>query len=325
MDFKTFSLNDILKDLEKKAGFEEGNPGAKGKDGKPEGDEENKKEKPEDKKDEGESKKDEKAEQLKEAALKSGADLAKALIEKTAAQKAANTKTNKGEEMDKQAEVAGKALAQALMKQAGIGDVVPTNGIPSGVVPNKAQEDNAAMVSQHDMVIQNIPGTDGRGNGGTINQIFDAITADAMAQGVKDEKVTGGVAPAEGAPNSRQAPAQVPIESPADLGQNQEKMAAVNALITQGYDFDQAVNLVKRASDELDAEELTQVKAAAFNELLAQGLSFSDAATLIKQAELSDQVDIEKKAALDQLMAHGVDFDQALALVEAKAAQLYGN
>lgn len=325
MSYETLTLDDMLNSLHKAAGFEsKEEKDEKGDEkGKPFGDKGNTKEKPEDKKDEGESKEDEKKEGMteKSAAHAAGAALAKELMAKQASTKT----TGKGEEMNKQAAEAGKALAQALMKRAGVGDTSTTDGIPAGVVPNKIQEDNAAMKSQQDMVVQNVPGTDGRGNGGTVNQIFDAIVSDAMAQGVKDLQTTGNTAQAEGAPNARQVPAQLPVEGPENLGQNQEKMAAVSHLITvDGYDFDTAVALVKQASDAIDAENEAQVKKAAFNELLSAGYSFADAAAMVKSAGAAKTIEHEKAAAVSQLLDSGVDFDTAIELVEAKASQIYG-
>jgi hypothetical protein len=218
------------------------------------------------------------------AAFKAGSDLAKEIMEKVAASKTTE-QTNKGEEMNKQASYAGKALAQALLKQAGVGDESTSNGIPAGVVPNKTQVDLAQQRAEHDMSFQATPGTDGLGNGGTINQIFDAIVSDAMAStSAKDEQETGNTAHAEGAIND-QVPAQVGIVGPAGLnGTDQEKTAAVIALVNSGLDFDEAVNLVKQASDELEEEHEEQVKQAAFNELLDSGVDFDFAVALIKSA-----------------------------------------
>jgi hypothetical protein len=202
------------------------------------------------------------------------------------------------------------------------------NGIPANVVPNKTQVDLAQQKAEHDMIIQSTPGTAGAGTGGTVNEIFDAIVADAMAQGVKDQLVTGNTAAAEGAPNARQAPAQQPVNTnPGALaGDEVEKAAAVSVLVENGVDFDNAVALVKRAEAELKADEDQQVKQAAFNELIAQGVSFSDAVAMIKSASAgTDDVELLKKEAFDKLVASGVDFESAIAAVEAKAQELFGN
>lgn len=280
------------------------------------------------KKDEKDTKKEEakEEEQEKSAAFKAGADLAKEVMEKVASKKA--EQTNKGEEMNKQASEAGKALAQALLKKAGVGDQSTDNGIPAGVVPNKTQVDLAQQKAEHDAVFQPTPGTDGAGSGGTVNQIFDAIVADAFARtGAKDGHQSTGYSAAEGAANA-QAPAQVQVATgPGAIGfsgENQEKAAAVSALVEAGHDFEAAVSLVKAASDELDFEHDQQVKQAALNELLGSGVSFEKAVAMVKSASAGANVEIEKKAALDALMGEGVDFDTAVDLVNSKAQELYG-
>jgi hypothetical protein len=204
-------------------------------------------------------------------------------MEKVASKQTAQS--NKGEEMNKQASDAGKALAQALLKMAGVGDESTSNGIPAGVVPNKTQVDLAQQRAEHDNSFQATPGTDGAGNGGTINQIFDAIVADAMgATNAKDEQETGNTAHAEGA-IARQAPAQVQVNGPAAIGgEDQEKAAAVSALVESGYDFEESVNLVKAASDELDFEHDQHIKQAALNELIDSGVDFDYAVSMVKEA-----------------------------------------
>lgn len=315
------NLDDLLAGLEKQAEFppakdESKSEGGEGKDGKDA--------KAADKKDDKSSEKDEKDGQEKSAAFKSGSDLAAEIMEKLASVKI-DTNTNQGENMNKQASEAGKALAQALLKKAGVGDVITTNGITPGTVPHKSIQDQAAQKAEHDMIIQATPGTDGLGNGGTINQIFDAIVADAMAKGVKDENMTGGTAPAEGAQVAAGAPNQNPMVGPENLsGESREKTAAVVALVNSGYDFDDAVSMVKEASDALEAEHETHVKQAAFNELLAQGVSFADAAQMVKAASQGQNIDMQKQAAVNQLLESGVDFDVAIDLVNAKANELFG-
>jgi hypothetical protein len=268
-------LEDILQTLEKSAGFEEMIEAKKeAKDDKKD-DKKKDSDKSDDKsKDKSEDKKDDK-DQEKSASFKSGADLAKEIMEKVAAQTIEKTK---GEEMNKQASDAGKALAAALIeKLAGVGDQTTENGIPAGVVPNKTQVDIAQQKAEHDQSFQATPGTDGAGNGGTINEIFDAIVADAAAHGASIQASDGPQAGAEGAAN-RQAPAQVQVD------ESQEKMAAAIALVNSGIDFDTAIDLVKAASDELSYEHDEQVKQAAFDELIDAGVDFDLAAALVKEA-----------------------------------------
>lgn len=225
--------------------------------------------------------KDEKGSQEKSAAFKSGSDLAREIMEKVAS---TQIKEEKGSEMNKQASDAGKALAQSLMtKLAGLGDQNTEAGIVPGYVPNKSQVDLAAQKAEHDKSFQATPGTDGAGNGGTVNQIFDAIVADAQAQGVVSY---GGQTPssaAEGAPNG-QAPNQVQVD------ESREKMAAAQALVNGGMDFDSAVEMVKAASDELEAEEEQHIKQAAFNELIDSGVDFDTAVEMIKEAGVASSL-----------------------------------
>lgn len=319
------TLEDILAGLEKKAEFPP--EMQEKKDEKKEAGKEGEKKDGEKGKEGKDGKKEE--EQEKSAAFKSGSALAQELLEKLASNSTQTQTTNKGEkDMNKEASEAGKLLAQALLKQAGVGDVNTSNGIPEGVVPNKTQVDIAQQKAEHDMVIQNTPTVMGPGTGGTINEIFDAIVADAMAQGAKDENVTGQTAHAEGNPNGRAAPAQVPvINNPTSLNasDNQEKTAAVVALVEGGLDFDSAVNLVKEAAVALEAEHDEQVKQAALSSLMEQGISFTQAVTMIKSASEKSNVEQVKQAAFSMLLEEGFSFNDAVEMVNAKAEQLYGN
>lgn len=216
-----------------------------------------------------------KEEQEKSAAFKSGSDLAKEIMEKVAS---LQIKDDKGSEMNKQASEAGKALADSLLeKLAGLNDQNTTNGIVPGFVPNKSQVDLAAQKAEHDKSFQATPGTDGAGNGGTINQIFDAMVADAQARGVVAYGGQTSSASAEGAQNS-QAPNQVQVD------ESHEKMAAAISLVNSGVDFDSAVELVKQASEEIEAEQAAFTKYAAFEELVGQGVDVNLAAAMVKEA-----------------------------------------
>lgn len=221
-------------------------------------------------------------ERTKEAAAK-GAELAKEVMQKVASIKLDQVTTE--DTMNKQAADAGKALAEALLeKLASVGDQNTTNGI-GGAVPNKTQQDLAAQVAEQDRIIQNQPGTDGRGNGGTINQIFDAIVADAMAQGAApvDQNAAPGVTRAEGAEVGQQTPNQVQTGAYTVAGEDSvEKAAAVSALVEQGHDFEDAVNLVKAAAEEIEREEVAQIKQAALNHFMEAGFDFDTAVNLVK-------------------------------------------
>lgn len=286
----SMTLDDLLNRLEKQAADQEGEK--KDEDKKEEakkGDSDKKedsgKENPFEKmkaaeKDTEDSK--EKEDRVKEAQLQ-GSALAQEIMQKVAS---ANITTNKETEMNKSAAVAGKALADSLLeKLAAAGDVTTTNGIPAGVVPNKAQVDNAQSVAEHDARIQTTPTTDAKGdNGGSINQIFDAIIADAVAAGAATphELAHQTTSAAEGAIEGHQAPNS--IQSAPVGGAEVEKAAAVSALVNSGFDFTSAVEMVKAAEEEILFEEETQIKQAALNELVDAGVDFGLAAALVKQA-----------------------------------------
>ena len=314
---KNLTLEGLLAGLEKVAADESEKKEEKKEEakgffaGKKEGEKE---EKQKDKKEE-----DEEEEQEKSAALKTGTSLAQEVLTKLA-----STNTQKEtNSMIKSASEAGKALAQALLKQAGIGDQITANGIPAGVVPLKTQNDLAAQQAERELSVKSQPGTDGKGNGGTVNNIFDAVIQDALASGAKSEFDLMGNSAAEGLPNNIGAPNQVPATHDGN-GDQQEKAAAVAALVEGGYDFDSAVEMVKAASFELDQEEETQTKQAALSELLSQGVDFDSAVSMIKSASARVDVEQEKRAALGMMLEAGVDFDSAIDLVQAKAKELYG-
>lgn len=231
-----------------------------------------------------EKKEDRNEEQTKEAALR-GAELAKEVMQKVASIKLDQVTTE--DTMNKQAADAGKALAEALLeKLATVGDQNTMNGIPAGTVPNKTQVDLAAQVAEQDRIIQKQPGTDGRGNGGTINQIFDAIVADAMAQGAApvDQNAPAGVTRAEGAQVMAQAPNQVQTGGFTVPGDEVEKAAAVSELVAQGHDFESAVDMVKAAAEEIEREETAQIKQAALNYFMEEkGFDFESAVELVKK------------------------------------------
>lgn len=283
---------------------------------------EEKSEKPEAK----DGKKEDKDEVEKKASANAGSALAAEILTKVASAKVENTQTQEGEQMNKQASEAGKTLAKALMeKLAAVGDMNTMNGVAPGTVVTKQIADSAAQVAEDDIKTRVMPGTDGLGGGGTVNEIFDALVADAHAQGAANQNdlSNGGTAKSEGAANGMALPNQVATGDFVAVGQ--EKAAAVTALVNDGVDFDDAVNLVKQASDALDLEESNHVKQAAFNELLAQGVGFDLAVQMIKQAgEKTVDIGREKQAAVNMLVGEGVEFDQAVELVNAKANELYG-
>lgn len=177
-------------------------------------------------------------------------------------------KSEKEEDMDKKANLVD-IISAMLEKSAFEGDENTQNGVPGGVVPNKIQVDNAANVAYQDATIGVTPGTNGNNDGGTVNQIMDAIVAKAQsAGGIGENQVPGGT-------SFSGAEAQDP---------NVEKTAAVVALVEAGIDFDSAVDLVKQAEAEINAEAFEVEKKAAFGALIEAGVDFDTAVTLVKEA-----------------------------------------
>lgn len=182
---------------------------------------------------------------------------------------------SKEENMDKKASLVD-IITGLLEKSALEGDANTAAGVADGAVPNKAQVDSAAMVADMDAVQAPTPGTDGVSQGGTVNQILDAIVAKAQAQGA--------IAPVQGAEGSAAAAER--------NDEDVEKTAAVVALVEAGVDFDSAVGMVKQAEAELFEEAWEQEKKAAFDTLIDVGVDFNDAVELVKEAA----EEIEKQA-----------------------------
>lgn len=246
---------------------------------------------------------------IKQAA-DAGAALAQQIMEKVASNM--NTQTP--------AQAAGTALGQALLdtltkqaaeKQAGVGDVTTTNGIDPAATPTKAQRDTASMVAEHDASIKPMPTGNGIDNQGTATDIYNAIVADMQAQGGQPTVQTPTGPEVDGGAVSA-VPNQVKTAGYTSI----EKMAAIEALIEDGANFEEALAHVKAAEAFLlDQHE----KAAAVEALVAEGIDFDEAASLVKQA--SEELDREqdshmKQAALAEMVANGVDFDKAIELIK---------
>lgn len=143
--------------------------------------------------------------------------------------------------------------------------------------------------------------------GKTVTETAKAIQARGAAKGSTEQE--GVVIEAEG-----KAGAANPAVS-SDL----DKKAAVDELMAEGISFEEAVELVKKASAELAEQEEALEKAAAVNELVSQGISFDEAVTLVKEASEAETeyTDLEKAAAVSELMSQdGLDFDEAVELVK---------
>lgn len=284
-------LEDLLNDLEKQAGF--GSDSSN--EGKPTAGSE---------KDTGKGKSSDVSAEDKEkakgdgveksASVATGRTLHEEIMEKLAGNVLEINSNSKGEQMNKQASEAGRALANGILqKLAGVGDTNSETGVGPTGASSKVIADNAAMVAEDNLKIKVMPGTDGMGDGGSINQIFDAVVADAMAQGAAshDQVHTQGVAGAEGAVNAQALPNQVQTGAKESTDADAvEKAAAVTALVNSGVDFDYAVDLVKAAEQSLLLDEENQIKQAALGELLEAGVNFDMAVALVKEASRASAI-----------------------------------
>ena len=196
-----------------------------------------------------------------------------------------------------------KGIMKKIAQMVGEDTTTPAAGeaLGSAQVPNLLQQGTAAMTAQDDAKVLPMPGTEG-----SLNSILEAVVARAEEQGaVSDNLVDGNTA----APSSVEG-------GPED---EQEKAAAVDALVGEGMSFSQAVALVKQAEEDMAVEADQQEKFAAVQELCAAGYDFDSAVALVKQAEadLAGEVDEQEKvAAVDELMGQGYNFEDAVALVK---------
>lgn len=109
---------------------------------------------------------------------------------------------------------------------------------------------------------------------------------------------------------------------PSDL----DKEAALHELVASGIDFDEAIDLVKQASELIT---MGMQKSAAVSNLMADGYDFEDAAQLVKQAsehlvanQNSGYTELEKAAAVSQLVHEGYGIEDAMAMVKEASGGL---
>lgn len=183
-------------------------------------------------------------------------------------------------------------LDSGLNKEAAAGDTTSGNNVKVEIDEMEAQ--HAARITQTPR------------EGKTVTEVAKALAAKTPGQQEDDVDATEG--------NSQAAVAA----KPSDI----EKSAAVNDLMTDGYSFEDAVELVKQASADLDAEAHELEKAAAVSELIAQGVSFNDAIEKVAAYTATEVVytDLEKSAAVSELMQEdGLSFNEAVELVKEAA------
>lgn len=197
-------------------------------------------------------------------------------VEKTA-QVAVETVEITEEHMNKSATDAGKELASAIIEKL----AAQENDAPTG--PGKIKQDHDKMVAFDNKKIQRTP------RNATVNQMFDQLVQRAKSVSNTtgyDQAATGPAAPHEGKDQAMGTPSIPP--SPDVV----EKHAAVGALIEAGLDWETAVDLVKSAAEEIQAEEFSTVKMAAVTHLVQEeGFDFDTAVDAVNSALVSEVAD----------------------------------
>lgn len=231
------------------------------------------------------------------AAAKSEEVTKQPAVEKTAEAKPevkTETKTE-DKDMNKEAHASAKELAAAILEKlaASQAPMVENTGTPGG---HKLHQDVAKDVAQDDAKVGPMPGRNG-----TINQLFDAIVAKAKAtSGATTYDQVEGRTTSSQAENGDKKTAGTPSVGPSpDISDHakvaEEKQAAVQYLIEAGCDWEQAVDLVKQAAEDIEREEVDQVKVAAVNEMMKEGMDFDSAVDSVRQAieDLSKEAQAE--------------------------------
>lgn len=202
----------------------------------------------------------------------------------------------------------GNAIADSILAMLDNGGMDKQAGMNNNVV-----DEIDTMEQQHDARVISTPR-----QGKTVTEVARALQERAPAGSGADSVKEENTAAVEG--NSEASVSAVPSDI--------EKTAAVNELMEGGYSFDDAIAMVKEASDQIEREVGDLEKAAAVSALISEGVDFENAVELVKQAsaEASDDYeysDLEKVAAAQELVAEdGMSFDEAYELV--KEASLAG-
>lgn len=197
----------------------------------------------------------------------------------------------------------GQSIAEAILAQIG--------GM-NKQAENMVQADLDKMEADDEKRDKAIPR-----EGKTVTEVAKALMDRAVAEGGVQEAGFD-----EAAAEGKEGYEGTPVAS----NLSKEASEAVHALIGEGVSFDEAIELVKQASDILSVE---MEKAAAFDALIAEGVDFEDAAALVKAAsaelfgdveEEGEYTDLEKSAAVAQLVSEGINFDEASELVKEAAS-----
>lgn len=177
-------------------------------------------------------------------------------------------------DMNKQAQVQGKAIADALIanivKQANAVAEDSTGMVMGQMAQQHATPREGMDVSNtlKGLLIQGIQ------NGGATNETSD-MTGPSIDQA---QGAVMGVTPTT--PSAQ--PNGTALGSIGEMGPEQEKAAAVYSLVCDGVDFDHAVSLVKQAEEDLAGETIEMAKVAAVNEVMAAGYSMAQAVQLVE-------------------------------------------
>jgi hypothetical protein len=211
-----------------------------------------------------------------------------------------------------------KSIMQKIAQEVGLATTTPAAAVnvEGAVAPNLIQSHNAEMTAQDDAKVLPLPGAEG-----TLNSILEAVVARAEAQGGVSDDLVNGDAPASSADGVGKTETD-----------EQEKAAAVSALVEAGCNFDEAVSMVKKAEEDLAKEADQQEKVAAVNTLIEAGYDWDSAIAMVKQAEAeiaaeeaaTPSRDQEKQAAFSALLEAGIDFDAALEMVKQAEQDVYG-
>lgn len=185
--------------------------------------------------------------------------------------------TEEQTQMNKQAQETGKAIADALIanlvKQANA-VVEDSTGM---VVQQMSQQ--APTPREGATVTDTLKGLLIRGvqAGGATEELDDEVGPDeAAAQGA----VAGGTPTTPpAAPNGT---AMGSVGEGGYASDEHEKAAAVACLVDYGVNFEDAVNLVKQAEEEMAHETIEMAKVAAVNELMGAGVDFDRAIAMIQ-------------------------------------------
>lgn len=197
----------------------------------------------------------------------------------------------------------GNSIADSILAMleggGGINKSASAGEVTSG---NNVKEELDEMEAQHTARITLTPR-----EGKTVTEVAKALAAKTPGQQCDDVHAVEG--------NSEASVSAIPSDI--------EKSAAVNELIAEGVNFEDAIAMVKQASEEMESEANELEKVAAVNALIAEGINFDDAIALVKEASAQSlgYTDLEKSAAVNELMTEdGLSFDEASELVKEAAS-----